>query len=125
MNIFVCKMHFFLEIYKIFILTLWIYFQFLAEPSNTATKRKFYVLEVILFVWGSRIDNKINGSQACIWQSLLRLAYKEKPDFSTKKLLRSYPKRQKQKFLVIFWNNLVRSYIQARRKSDCQMQHWR
>ena len=49
---------------------------------------------------------------SCIWQSLLRLAYTNKPDFSTKKLLRSYPKRQK--FLVVFgiiW-----------RKSDCQMQ---
>ena len=46
-----------------------------------------------------------------IWQSLLRLAHTNKPDFSTKKLLRSYPKRQK--FLVIFWNNLVPSYMQG------------
>ena len=46
-----------------------------------------------------------------IWQSLLRLAHTNKPDFSTKKLLRSYPKRQE--FLVIFWNNLVPSYMQG------------
>ena len=57
-----------------------------------------------------------------IRQSLLRLAHTNKPHFSTKKLLRSYPKPQK--FLVIFWNNLEPSYMQARRKSDCQMKLW-
>ena len=38
-------------------------------------------------------------------------AHTNKPDFSAKKLLRTYPKRQK--FLGIIWNNLVSSYMQG------------
>ena len=60
----------------------------------------------------AQINSETNYQvHSCIWSSLLHLVYMNKPDFSTKKLLRSYPKRQK--FLVIFWNNLVPSYMQG------------
>ena len=51
----------------------------------------------------------LHRPHSCHWQSLKRLAYTNKPDFSNNILLRSYLKRLK--FFVIFWNNLVQGLL--------------
>ena len=81
------------------------------QQSQSQRAEEFQFLSYLAAKLVQNLGYFIAKIHSYIWQTLLRLAHTNKPDFSTKKLLRSYPKSQK--FLVIFWNNLVPSYMQG------------